>query len=208
MLSSQLRSGAAKTTRELGVDVKFVSWRSRSEPDDRQALFQQLDAVVTHLKASKVVDNLFGATDWIEDECSASMLRFADQGTVFFFGRKGPVAVGLGGSIHHLVGHRRGSTVDVTFSFLPYLLDSLRYHWETLDQKSPEFQQVLLNAGRSEDVWPRVIGGYAREPGRRRQRVRFLARRLLTAKYRDMTTVLATPLYVALSSGRPGPKSA
>jgi hypothetical protein len=174
-----------------------LSFSRKSEVEENRV--SRLQRVVDYVQKNEHVGTFWSNSPWIRGEADVAMVRFSESRVIFFFGRQDGVGFGLGGSMSHVVGLKRGSDSGVTYSFLPSLLESIGDRWDSLDAETPQMRGIILDAGRSSEAWPQVIHGYSRSRSQFnvRMRVEFLARRLLSASYQGELVTLATPLYVA-----------
>jgi hypothetical protein len=202
MLLPQIDSGASRKRRtEVGVDLKMLTAKRISEPgaDDRLA---RLDIVVRHLLDHGDVGSVAEPGQFFWGMLPMRWGPFpaaAGSSLVFFGGSAGGTTVGLGGSVHHVLG----SVPDVAEhgivrSLMPPLLDALGASAGLEDEYVADAVDGDLD--RADGVALAKVHKAVASLRGPSQNVEFLAKRLLHGH--DVTSggtvLLGSPIYVAL----------
>lgn len=153
------------------------------------------------IKRLKIIENTFDPTDiggitvnrpWIKSSLNMSWGFIDDERrSVWFFGKSSDTTIVMGGSAKHLLGSvEPDQQYHHAYSLLPVLTQTL-VERAKIDDPSIESGQMpnIISAAR-------MLINTAIGP---RERLSFLARRLMTTSDADGKLILASPLYVISS---------
>jgi hypothetical protein len=198
MLLAQIPSATqAKIAAELKFNLGILSGKVGTERQSLDNRVSRLRAVEKYLRNTAEIGELFSDTEWVSETAMATIVTFR-EGVVFFFGQLPGVSFGLGGSLHHVIGNLREGSANISYSFLPYLLEKLAGVLPNTHLFGSHQLGEILNEN-APKPWPTLIWEAARLRNGPEQKIEFLARRLTGDVEQDDLAVLATPLYVALA---------
>jgi len=131
MLFPQIPEAAkGKLGAEVGVNVGVLkaTVKAEKESQSKDNLIVHLQAVVDYLKKSEEPGSVDKPKSWIEDTLSARVIYLAENNQVVFFIGTSPggTRFALGGSAANLLSHQKPEQVQIGWSFLPDLIQSLR----------------------------------------------------------------------------------
>ncbi|MGA4839025.1 DUF7019 family protein [Streptomyces sp. G45] len=192
---------------EAKVDLKVLSLAVQSPRGDATA-YDKLNLVEAYLEREFDVSWMSEPTAWFRGDLALRIAGYGDANSpTFMTGQDGDTLVALIGSAHHLVGYEPAPDMHrVGHSALPSLFQLLR-------DVPPEWEYQLGPGWREEE-----------RPGERHAvhevlhfaealtvppvYCEFLARQLMRGSVeleggRELTVVIGTPLYVAMSDGEP-----
>lgn len=201
-LSAQIpKKARGKETAEAGLNIGIAKATLKTEKTPPvEELEGKLSKLIDYLKSKDDVGTLDDPRAWIADTVDARLVLMRDDQTVvFFLGETQSGAVfGLGGSRHNLTTEGKPEGVGIGWSFLPFLLRTLRSHVEAPDD---EISAQLFRASSEphKDEWIQFLLDAEDSPLDPPIRVEFFARTLLVGQdpNTSKTGILATPLYVA-----------
>ncbi|WP_030682534.1 DUF7019 family protein [Streptomyces sp. NRRL B-1347] len=191
---------------EAKVDLKVLSVAVQS-PRAGTSTYDRLDIVETYLEREFDVSWMSEPSAWFRGDLGLRIAGYGDPNSpTLMTGRDGDTVVALIGSSHHLIGYQVAADMErVGFSGLPSifrLLQEIPPEWERQFDvrwrgRMPSRESVthdVLHCAEALTVPPVYC--------------EFLARRLLTgtatgADGRELTVVVGTPLYVAMSDRTP-----
>jgi len=194
----------AEISANLGVLKATVKSEKESQPKENP--IAQLQAVIDYLKRSEKLGSMDKPESWIEDTLSARVIYLAENNQVVFFVGTSPggTRFALGGSAANLLSHQKAETVQIGWSFLPDLIQSLRIMVSVSDEKSsPESVERFLSAtaASNEFEWMDLLKAVQGASSGTTMRITFMAKKLLSGAHTQdgKFGVLATPLYVAMA---------
>ncbi len=194
---------------EAKVDLKVVSVAVQSPRADTSA-YDRLDLVEAYLEREFDVGWMTEPTAWFRGDLGLRIAGYGDaNGPTLMMGEDGDTLVALIGSAHHLIGYQLAPDMPrVGFSGLPSMFALLRDfppEWES------QMRVPRRNGRRTADG-----ASIMREVRQCAQALtvppvygEFLARQLLRGTVtredgREMTVVIGTPVYVAMSDPEGG----
>jgi hypothetical protein len=190
---------------EANAGVLKVKVKSEKESQPKENLIARLQVVVDHLKRSEEPGSVDKPKSWIEDTQSARVIYLAEDNQVVFFVGTSPGGsrFALGGSAANLLSHQKPETVQIGWSFLPDLIQSLRMMVSVSEEESSrESVERFLSgtAASNEFEWMDLLKAVQGASGTT-IRIKFMAKKLVSgAHVQDRRFgVLATPLYVAMA---------
>jgi uncharacterized protein DUF7019 len=194
-----------KIATKFGFDLKFLQGSFGTERSSFDSLVARLEAVEQHLMAGDDVGSPGDLTPWLQGVVDSRFLDIGDGALLFLVDSTSSV-LGLGGSAKHLVGATAGTPTSIAHSFLHSLTRQLTF----LTEKAPQHllsgdeewlrRYVALGVYQKFDAWISVMNWARLHPTSPVQRIRFLAKRLVTQFAGDGTGfTLATPLFVAMA---------
>jgi hypothetical protein len=202
MLLPQIDSGSGRQKRsEIGFDLKMLTAKRVSEPgaDERLA---RLDTVVRHLVDHGDVGSVAdpGQFFWGILAMRWGPFPAADGSSlVFFGGSDGETTVGLGGSVHHVLGSAPDiAEHGIVRSLMPPMLDALGASADLEDEYVADAVDGDLD--RADGVALAKVRQAVTSLRGPTQNVEFLAKRLLHGHDATSgeTVLLGSPIYVAL----------
>ena len=191
---------------EVGFDVGLFSAKISGSPalNRDEGDYQKLLAVIRHLKSNSILGSIDAPNDWVADETDAKMVLLEEGKHVVLF--SGITAAGtafaLGGSAANVVGTPPSSKLEIGWSFLPSLLQSLQRYERILEQGGLNAASTgaVIEQGtqRDQQEWMDLVQTVQKNAPAPHVRVGFLAKRLLsgTHPYNGKKVLLATPVYV------------
>jgi hypothetical protein len=190
-----------KISTEFKLDLKIFSASRKAEADNTENRFSRLDAVCSFITEYGDVGPVDDPGDYISDVMDMRYEAFFS--CVFFGGYRGQVAVGLAGSLKHMIGQATHHDMPPS-SDLFSILTNLKLQLKTDDPQSlppiDGFEELRLENRRRVDTESleavRYLAHNMRTPN---QKLEFLAKRLLHRPDDGGGTLLATPLYVAIA---------
>lgn len=196
-----------KVATEFGIDLKLLTAKRKTEEETDENRISRLETVVKFIQEYGNVGRVDEPDQYVADTLP---MRWGPYGWgaasyVYFGGETNKTILGLGGSIHHVIGNV-GNSPASSASATPNLLSYLRKHVETHESevKNDEDDELIsFPAG-----WElRAIHLATTGMQGPLQQLEFLAKRLLhgpnpypeTDRGADVQVLLATPLYVAMA---------
>jgi hypothetical protein len=194
---------------EFKIDLKVLGFLMKPEardPKDPSNRFIRLATVIEYLRETKELGTIDNPKEWIEDSLPMNWGLFErnpkwdalpDSPLVFFCGSTAHTVVGLGGSAKHLIGTEKAADPR-PYSLTPYLLGVLTKGQgpkpgSTEEQPSHSPEPESPEGGSLAAVLEATE--HIKGP---KQKLKFLAKRLLYGTHQQKEVLLATPLYVAL----------
>jgi hypothetical protein len=191
---------------EASLGVLKAKVKSEKESQPKENLIARLQAVVDYLKRSEQPGSVDKPKSWIEDTQSARVIYLAENNQVVFFVGTSPGGsrFALGGSAANLLSHQKPETVQIGWSFLPDLIQSLQIMVSVSDEKSSQesVERFLRGTAASNEFeWMDLLKAVQGASSGTTMRIKFIAKKLLSgAHVQDgRFGVLATPLYVAMA---------
>jgi hypothetical protein len=206
-----------KVATEWKMDLKLLSASRRVDTEDEDNRIARLETVVDFIKESGNVGTIDEPDEYIADTLTMCWGIFKiepSKSPVYFTGETEKTVVGLGGSHQHLLG-RPGQSEPVispimSNSLTPALLDCL---FKELGWGEDNFRVLGANEERTDEVFLQAVEASAQDIKGPRQRVEFLAKRLLYGPVvrrefnrgtgiiveSALNALLGTPLYVAMA---------
>lgn len=192
---------------EAKVDLKVVSVAVQSPRADTST-YDRLDIVEAYLDREFDVSWMSEPTAWFRGDLGLRIAGYGDaDGPTLMTGRDGDTVVALIGSAHHLIGYQAAPDMHrVGFSGLPSisrLLQNIPPEWE--DQFGVRWRGGRMpNRESVEHEVLRVAESLTVPP----MYCEFLARRLMRSTVtredgKELTILIGTPLYVAMSDRAP-----
>ncbi|MFI8930247.1 DUF7019 family protein [Streptomyces sp. NPDC053474] len=196
---------------EAKVDLKVLSLAVQAPRGDTGA-YDRLDLVEAYLEREFDVSWMSEPTAWFRGEAGLRIVGDGGpNGPTLMTGRDGDTVVALIGSAHHLIGHQAAPDLHrVGHSGLPSmfrLLQEVPPEWEG------QFNVRWRGRMPSRESVTRDVLHFAEALTVPPVYCEFLARRLLSGTVtredgRELTVVVGTPVYVAMSDGEPGEQGA
>lgn len=203
-----------KVAVEFKTDIKIFSAARKTETESEDNRIARLESVVEFLETYGKVGSVERPDDYIQDTLPMRWGPYArtdKDEIVYFGGEAGTTAIGLGGSMRHVIGSV-GSDSPTVGSFTPFLMRTLV---GVLEGGEPEIHASLKNRPDTHSLPFSAVTLANENMMGPPERMEFLAKRLLDSD-RDLAVderesairgfkrvLLGTPLYVALAdSGR------
>jgi hypothetical protein len=198
-----------KLAAEIGLNIGVLQAKLKADPGTHSEgnRIDRLKIVTQHITRSNPVGTVDEPASWIAGAHSARVVYLPENDqVVFFVGNSTRGArFGLGGSRAHLVSRNKPEKVDIGWSFLPDLLQSLRM-MDTLSSKaslpSESTEGFIRETARNDEFeWMDLLRVAQRAASGPHIQIKFLAKTLLAATHPNdgIQGVLATPLYVAMA---------
>jgi hypothetical protein len=202
-----------KVAVEFKTDIKIFSASRKTETESDDSRIARLETVLEFLREYGKVGTVEQPDDYIEDIVDMRWGPYASTGNdsiVYFGGDVGTTAIGLAGSMRHVIGNV-GSGSPTVASLTPFIVKVLV---DELGLQPPEIHPSLMNRSDVHTL-PFEAVTLANENMSRgmtgpTQRLEFMAKRLLDSE-RDLQpddrpsalqnskrVLLGTPLYVAM----------
>ncbi|MEW2528319.1 SAVMC3_10250 family protein [Streptomyces sp. NPDC047071] len=191
---------------EATVDLKVLSLAVQSPRGDTST-YDRLDLVEAYLEREFDVSWMSEPSAWFRGDLGLRIAGYGDaDGPTMMTGRDGDTVVALIGSAHHLIGYQAAPDMHrVGYSGLPSifrLLQEMPPGWE--HQFDGRWRARMPSRGSVTDDVLRVAESLTVPP----VYCEFLARRLLSGTVtredgKELTVVVGTPVYVAMSDGEP-----
>ncbi|QIB43001.1 DUF7019 family protein [Streptomyces aureoverticillatus] len=191
---------------EAKVDLKVVSVAVQS-PRAEASTYDRLDLVEAYLEREFDVGWMSEPTAWFRGDLGLRIAGYGDANSpTLMTGRDGDTVVALIGSAHHLIGHQAAPDMHrVGFSGLPSifrLLQDIPPEWEGQFNVRSRFAMPDRESVTADVL--RVTEALTVPP----MYCEFLARQLMRGTVtredgRELTVVVGTPLYVAMSDRVP-----
>jgi hypothetical protein len=163
----------------------------------------RLRAVINYLRQSDAIGTVDEPNSWIEDMQEAKLVYLPENDKVIMFigESNNGTYFGLGGSAAHLVSHGKPEKIEIGWSFLPDLLDSLRVMVKVWIEEPNSDGYIAKVAGGDETEWMELLRAAKRASSGPQIRIKFLAKKLLAGTHKQdrFKGVMATPLYVSMS---------
>lgn len=209
LLSQMPQKTKSEIAAEIGVNVGILKASLKSEresiPPENQV--ERLKSVVEYIKRYEKPGTIDQPSSWIEDNLDSRIITLRDNKYfVFFCGKSNnDTLVALGGSAANLVSQSKPQPIFIGWSFLPYLLDSLRIvvsgtSGMELHQEMTETEFSRYHSEKHEFEWMDLIKAAEESSYSPIMKIKFLAKKLLVGKHPHdgFRGVLATPLYVSM----------
>jgi uncharacterized protein DUF7019 len=190
-----------KVAAEFGFDIGLFAGKLSTERQTLENRVARLQAVERYLIRDGNVGTLAAPQAWFQDTALASMFSIPSAlNLVFFLIQSSSYVAALGGSAHHVIGNVARAGMESS-SFVPTLVDGLESLMEDCFDDPDDGLWRLTGTGvsRGGRSWTETIEQISSFESGPKQRVSFLARRLVAEDYGGRTMTLATPLFVALA---------
>ncbi|MFY9620903.1 MAG: SAVMC3_10250 family protein [Pyrinomonadaceae bacterium] len=184
---------------DLKIDFKLFGAARKTVVDNEKNRHVKLEVVASFIRDFGNLGTVDAPDEYIEDSLEVRWGPFkgASSPVVYFGGMTSETIVGLGGSVHHVLGNK-GQGNAFSGSVTPFLLAYLEEHLDI-----PSDQGALPE---SSDMSLRAVHLATSSMKGPKQRIRFMAKKLLYGpspypdrdSRSDMSVLLATPIYVAL----------
>ncbi len=197
MLYSQIPQGIkSRIATEIKIDLKILSTTFKDkEKQSDETMYSKLQVVEKHLHEHSEVGTIEEPRSYFHGVLDMRWGEYPDTGIVYFTGLTGGTAVGLGGSLKHVIGHQNTERLRPLIGSLPNpLLQAL-----ITELRIPILQELEDFLFRDEKRLLKVVRQSLYRVQGTRQRVEFLAKRLAQEEAKDAKAILGTPLYVALA---------
>jgi hypothetical protein len=183
-----------KIATEWKMDLKLLSASRRVETEGEDNRIARLETVVDFIREYGNLGSIDEPGEYIYDEQSAWVGIYTLSDVAYFSGKTEKTIFGLSGTGKHLVGADPNKSPWPNLTSLINIFDWLSEQNPTRDPDGMKMISVLV--------------GVAEHMRRPRQRIEFMAKRLLEQEYSDEVApqtrlLLATPLYVAMADHRP-----
>lgn len=223
MLLPQIPHEAKKKVAiEFGIDLKVLTAKRTSEQESEQDRYSRLETVVSYIREFGNVGTVDDPDEYIDDTMPMRWGPMAggpygvseDASMVYFAGATGKTVVGIGGSVHHVIGSV-GTSRSQPLSTTPYLL---MYLQEQISERVSSGQErggpgdapereanPRWQPDPQDGLWAVYLTSTQMQGPQ--QQLEFLAKRLICGPNPyperglkpDMQVLLASPLYVALA---------
>jgi hypothetical protein len=182
-----------KVALEFKIDLKLFSASRKSETESENNRIARLEAVVDFIRQYGNVGTVDEPNDYIEDTLA---MAWSDrvpcaEGMAYFAGETDKTLVGLGGSVHHIIGNS-ASEMYATSSSIPAVIEFLfrKKDQNESDESVPHMAKSMRNA---------MSGIFGPT-----QELEFLAKRLAywPSTPEQPNLLLASSLYVAAADNQ------
>jgi hypothetical protein len=191
-----------KVATEWKMDLKLLSASRRVEVEGEDNQIARLEAVVDFIDKYGRVGSVEKPDEYISDTIEMKWAPYDYVGgVVFFSGRSADTIMGMGGSLHHLIGNvalPRQATNSVAMSLLRFIKEATATESEDVVIRNVRGHSDKIRA--LYDLWN--VSNHMDAP---LQRLEFVAKRLLYWPFEasgrlgeKCDLLLATPLYVAM----------
>jgi hypothetical protein len=202
-----------KVATEWKMDLKLLSASRRVETEGEDNRIARLETVVEFIRETGNLGTLDEPDEYIEDTAQVRWGTYgaAQSPIVYFCGKTERTQFALGGSVHHVIGNCRNevfSSASATPALYEFLGNYLgvnddRFEFNRQQRKFGEYEPLQAVEIAAERLYGPMQG------------IEFMAKRLLfwqggawpdeipfpaARKEQEMTKLLATPLYVAMTS--------
>jgi Family of unknown function (DUF7019) len=212
MLYAQIpRRSRDRIAAELKVDLKVLAL-SLADRQSEETRYSKTQIVCDYLRRQADVGTVEKPSDYFSGVMTMRWGPLSPGSTVVYFGgSKGPVTVGLGGSMRNVLGQPR-SWLEGSDSLTTYLWSALSFE---ISREMGFFRHNAVLERDAESVLWDIEDANAMLCGPE-ERLEFLARRLLADEIESEAphlVVLGSPIYVALadrdpaSGGAPGTRA-
>jgi len=208
MLYSQIpQKLKSKLAAELKIDLKVLSASVKQEKS-QETRYSKLKIIVDYIEKNMDIGTVDNPGAYFKGSMPVKWGPYGmDEPIVYFGGRTKKTILGLGGSLHHVIGRDTGEHVHSS-SVTPYLLAVLNNELELPPPMDMEISGLSM-----EEMIPGALDAVAIATERLKgpeQRVEFLAKRLLYLsgantgekdwrRPNNESVLLGTPIYVALA---------
>jgi hypothetical protein len=200
MLLPQIPSGRRETiAAELGFNFALLSGKVSAEASTLDNRVARLLAVEKYILENETLNTADTDGVWLSDTAAAVSL-FVEQGALLWAFKKNASSVVLAGSSSNVAGNAAVQATRTPYSSLAGIMTLVS---QTAPDAIPYFdgaEKWPTSEGMRGDLsWLRELFEYVCERvGGPEQRIKFLARRLVSGRYRAKHLVLASPLYIEL----------
>ncbi len=182
----------SKIEKELNVNLSLLSMKFTEKQFDDN-VYVQLSTVVEYLQKFLGVGSIYEPKEYFG---GSIFMQWAEiyPGVIFFGGKINDIAVGLGGSINHVLGYSSVGVEQGT-SHTPWLVNLLATEVQSLIKPNiPKFggAEVEHRILHSTISWADTLSRRAI------QKFDFIARNLKYSTYLNHRVLLGTPIYVAI----------
>jgi len=202
-----------KVAMEFGIDLKVLTAKRITEVESEENRISRLETVVKFIQESGNVGTVDKPAQYIEGTLPMrwgpyDTLGNAKPSFAYFGGETDKTVLGLGGSLHHVMGNV--GTSDPSYpsaSVAPFLLSYLGKELAAGPSESKGEETSGAQAHSDEELAGLAVHLATRGMKGPLQRLEFLAKRLFQApiprperdSHPEMHVLLATPLYVAMA---------
>ncbi len=205
MLLPQIKSAVRKfSIPEFKLNFGVVGGTFRDDKSNIYNLIDNLREVESYIRKKenvKVIGENGLRGDWISGDCSCYTITLEDNSAVvLFIGEYKDTIFALGGSSKHLIGNSDCNSINIGWSFLPNLLRALNAFNEFEGKLSNDIYTPLSEEPRQ---WYETIKLSLRKCSQSSlpvSKLDFLARVLLSGEEEEKRFLLATPLYISVST--------
>jgi hypothetical protein len=195
MLFPQIpKTTVKKVEKKIEVNLKLLNI-SFAEKNFDETLYSKLNAVVEYLNDSGSVGTISKPNEYFYGKIFLQWTEIYPK-VVFYGGMLNDIALGLGGSMKHVLGFESAG-VEKGISHTPWLVELLSNEVEKIVAPS-ETKAVKLNPEEIENRIAQSTQYWAQELSERAfHKFEFLAKTLKVSSYRGHKILIGTPLYVA-----------